>query len=611
MVSTPQLLALFFIFIRITSFFAITKVFFPNGTPKTMKMFFALIFSATLVGGVDNKVIEAITSNYILITYIISEITTGLILGLITNVAFEIVIMAGSLIDVHVGLSMINVLDPNSNSNTSITGNLLHFIAMIVFFTINGHHMLIKSLVESFILVPIGQTIVSGDSMMILIEVISKYFLIGLKIAIPIVLIMIITDLCMGLISRAVPQINVMVLGMPVKILVGLIAITIALPILIKIFINGVSYLPEIYRKIIGFVPMVFIFAAEEKTEEATPKKKQDSRKKGQIARSKDVGLALTMMACLLVITGLSGFIVSSLKGDIIYFLGDNLLMELTESNIKAISLTAIGRMGMVILPVALPIMLAGVVASLMQTGFLVSGEPIKPSLGKLNPIKGFKNMFSMKSAVELVKNLAMVSLVAYMGYQYIVDNFDKIMQISNLYLPTFGVEIKELVLGIFKKITLLLVVLAAIDYFVQFRMHNKELKMSKQEVKEEYKQMDGDPQLKSKIKQKQREMSQGRMMQSVADATVIITNPTHIAIAIKYAEGQMEAPKLVAKGAENIAIKIKELAKEADIPIIENKPLARLIYEKVELEEDIPQDMYQAVAEILAMVYKLNQKKK
>lgn len=611
MVSTPQLLALFFIFIRITSFFAITKVFFPNGTPKTMKMFFALIFSATLVGGVDNKVIEAITSNYILITYIISEITTGLILGLITNVAFEIVIMAGSLIDVHVGLSMINVLDPNSNSNTSITGNLLHFIAMIVFFTINGHHMLIKSLVESFILVPIGQTIVSGDSMMILIEVISKYFLIGLKIAIPIVLIMIITDLCMGLISRAVPQINVMVLGMPVKILVGLIAITIALPILIKIFINGVSYLPEIYRKIIGFVPMVFIFSAEEKTEEATPKKKQDSRKKGQIARSKDVGLALTMMACLLVITGLSGFIVSSLKGDIIYFLGDNLLMELTESNIKAISLTAIGRMGMVILPVALPIMLAGVVASLMQTGFLVSGEPIKPSLGKLNPIKGFKNMFSMKSAVELVKNLAMVSLVAYMGYQYIVDNFDKIMQISNLYLPTFGVEIKELVLGIFKKITLLLVVLAAIDYFVQFRMHNKELKMSKQEVKEEYKQMEGDPQLKSKIKQKQREMSQGRMMQSVADATVIITNPTHIAIAIKYAEGQMEAPKLVAKGAENIAIKIKELAKEADIPIIENKPLARLIYEKVELEEDIPQDMYQAVAEILAMVYKLNQKKK
>ncbi len=576
-----------------------------------MKMFFALIFSITLVGGIDTKAIEAITNNYILITYIISEITTGLILGLITNVAFEVVIMAGSFMDVHIGLSMISVLDPNSKSNTSITGNLLHFIAMIVFFSINGHHMLIKSLIESFILVPLGHTIVSGESMMALIEIITKYFVIGLKIAIPIVLIIIITDLCMGLISRAVPQINVMVLGMPVKIVVGLISITIALPIIIKIFISGISSLPEIYRKIIGLMPVVFIFAAEEKTEEATSKKKQDSRKKGQIARSKDIGLALTMVACTLVIIALSGFLISGLKGNVIYFLGDNLLMELTETSIKAISLTVVGRIAMGILPVALPIMIAGVFASLMQTGFLVTGEPIKPSLGKLNPIKGFKNMFSKKTLVELVKNLVMISIVGFIGYKYIADNFDKIMQVSNLYLPTIGIEIKELVLGIFKKITLLLVILAAIDYFVQFRLHNKELRMSKQEVKEEYKQMEGDPQLKAKIKQRQREMSQNRMMQSVADATVIITNPTHIAIAIKYVEGQMEAPKLVAKGAENIAIKIKELAKEADIPIIENKPLARLIYQEVELEQDIPQEMYQAVAEILAMIYKLKQKKK
>lgn len=611
MLDTAQMLALFLIFIRVTSFFALTKVFFPNGTPKTMKMFFALIFSITLFGGIDNKAVETITNNYILITYIISEITTGLILGLITNVAFEIVIMAGSLMDVHIGLSMINVLDPNSNINTSISGNLLHFIAMIVFFSINGHHMLIKSLIESFILVPLGQTIVSGESMMALIEVISRYFLIGLKIAIPIVLIIIITDICMGLISRAVPQINVMVLGMPVKILVGLIAIIVALPIIIKIFINGISYLPEIYKKIIGLAPVGFIFAAEEKTEEATPKKKQDSRKKGQIARSKDIGLALTMGACTLAIISLSGFIVSGLRGNLIYFLGDHLLTDLTERSIKVISLTVAGKIAMGILPIAMPIMLAGVIASLIQTGFLVSGEPIKPSLGKLNPIKGFKNIFSMKTLVELVKNLIMISIVTYIGYNYIKDNFDKIMQISNLYLPTLGIEIKSLVVGIFTKITLLLVVIAAIDYFAQFRMHNKELRMSKQEIKEEYKQMEGDPQLKSKIKQKQREMSQKRMMQAVPDATVVITNPTHIAVAIKYKEGQMEAPILVAKGADNIAIKIKELAKNSDIPIIENKPLARLIYSEVELDENIPQEMYQAVAEILAMVYKLNQKKK
>lgn len=169
------------------------------------------------------------------------------------------------------------------------------------------------------------------------------------------------------------------------------------------------------------------------------------------------------------------------------------------------------------------------------------------------------------------------------------------------------GVEIKKLIVGIFTQISIVLVVIAAIDYFFQFRMHNKDLKMTKQEIKEEYKQSEGDPQLKGKIKQKQREMSQRRMMQSVADATVVITNPTHLAIALKYEEGSnMEAPKVVAKGADYAAIKIKGIAKENDIPIVENKPLARLMYERVEIDEDIPQDLYQGVAEILAVVMKL-----
>jgi flagellar biosynthetic protein FliR/FlhB len=158
-------------------------------------------------------------------------------------------------------------------------------------------------------------------------------------------------------------------------------------------------------------------------------------------------------------------------------------------------------------------------------------------------------------------------------------------------------------------KITIMLVIIGAVDYFIQVKLFNKDLKMSKQEVKEEYKQMEGDPQVKSKIKQRQREMASGRMMSSVADATVIITNPTHLAIAIKYEDGVNEAPKVVAKGAELIALKIKEIAKENNIPIMENKPLARLIYEQVEIEQEIPQDMFQAVAEILAVVYKLKKK--
>ncbi|CDG01282.1 Putative Flagellar biosynthetic protein FlhB [Clostridium chauvoei JF4335] len=586
-------------------------MFFPNGTPKTLKMFFSLIFSVALVGGVDRINVELINNNLILIFYIISEISTGVVLGIITNLAFEAVLMAGSLMDVQIGLSMVSVLDPNSKTSTTVIGNLLHFIAMMIFFVIDGHHMLIKSLVESFILVPLGKNILYTDTMMALIDIIAKYFAIGLKIAIPIVMIIIITDLCMGLISRAVPQINVMILGMPVKMLVGLIAVSISLTLVVKVFIGSISYIPEIFRKIMTIAPLLFVISADEKTEEATPKKKSDARKKGQIARSKDVGLALTMLATTLVIMGLSGYLANTLKANVIYFLSDASSMELTESSIKGLNLLVISKMAIAIMPIVIPIMIAGVVASLMQTGFLVTKDAIKPSFGKLNPINGFKNMFSKKALVDLVKNIIMVSIVAFLGYSYIKENFSSVLQLGNLYLPTLGIEVKKLVLGIFGKIAILLVALAAIDYFIQFRLHNKELRMSKQEIKEEYKQMEGDPQLKSKIKQKQREMSQKRMMQSVGDATVVITNPTHLAIAIKYEDGKTEAPKVTAKGADNIAIKIKELARENEVPIIENKPLARLIYSEVEIDQEIPQDMYQAVAEILAMVYKLNQKKK
>ena len=251
--------------------------------------------------------------------------------------------------------------------------------------------------------------------------------------------------------------------------------------------------------------------------------------------------------------------------------------------------------------------MIAGIVASLIQTGFLFTGEPLKPSFGKLNPLTGIKNMISKRSLVDLVKNIIVVTIVSYLSYKFLIKNYENIMSISTLYLPSISNVVRDLVVDIFKQITIVLVIVAAIDYFLQYRMHNKDLRMSKQEVKDEYKQAEGDPQLKGKIKQKQREMGMRRMMQSVADATVVITNPTHLAIALKYEEGgEMEAPKVVAKGADYVAIKIKKLAKESDIPIVENKPLARIMYERVEIDEEIPQDLYQGVAEILAVVMKL-----
>lgn len=612
MIDTAYFLGLTLIFIRFATFFLVVKIFYPSGTPNILKGALGIILSFFVISGIDTNSLLDISNNYMLISCIISEVMSGLILGFVTELIFEVAKMAGALMDGQIGLSMMNMMDPISKTNVTLLSNVSYFFATVIFFIIDGHHVLIKCLVASFDVLPIGKTIVFQDSFFLILESFSKLFLIGVRIALPIILIVLLTDICMALISRTVPAINVMILGMPVRMTVGLLVFVLLLPVFVKIISYAFGTIPDMFSDILkslSAVPLVLIFAADDKTEDATPKKKSEARKKGQIAKSKDVGIAITMAACTLVILIVSASIIGSLREFMQVSLQSGILQNIDNSTIKAISLNSIMKTVLNILPFVLPIMIAGVVASIAQSGFMLTGEPLKPSFSKLNPIKGFKNIFSMKSLADLVKNLVVVTIVGYLGYLYVKDNYESILQISNIYLPSLGTEVLKLILGIFMQITIVLVIIGAIDYFIQFRLYNKDLKMSKQEVKEEYKQMEGDPQVKNKIKQKQKEMASGRMMSSVADATVIITNPTHLAIAIKYDEGVSEAPKIVAKGADLIALKIKEVAKENDIPIMENKPLARLIYDQVEIDEEIPQEMFQAVAEILAVVYKLKKK--
>ena len=613
MIDTAYFLALILIFIRLTSFFLVAKSLFPKGTPPILKGAIGMILSFAIISGINYQVVLEINNNYMLVYSVVSEIMSGVILGFIANMIFEFIRMAGGYMDIQIGLSMMNILDPSSETTSTPFSNLSYFISMVIFFIIDGHHLLIKCLIQSFKVVNIGQNIVFQDTFSVVLDAFREYFVVGVKIAIPLVLIIIITDLCMALVSRTVPAINVMILGMPVKMVVGLLTFIALLPIMIKIISYAFNLIPDIIEemlKVLPAAPMVLIFANEEKTEEATPKKKSEARKKGQVARSKDVGLAITMVTCTLVILLLSGMIVGNLKDTMVYFLQSGMLQDINEMSIKSIVLTVLMKAALCILPVVVPIMIAGIVASLMQTGFLLTGEPLKPKFSKLNPISGFKNMFSKKSFVDLLKNLAVVTVIGFIGFLYVRDNYDKILQISNTYLPSLGGQVQDLVVGIFFQVSVVLVIIAAADYFVQFKFHQKDLRMTKQEIKEEYKQMEGDPQIKSKIKQKQREMATRRMMASVADATVVITNPTHLSIALKYEEGNNEAPKVVAKGADLVALKIKEVAKENDVPIMENKPLARMIYEQVDIDREVPQEMYQAVAEILAMVYKLKNKK-
>lgn len=610
MINIAYFTAIILILLRILGFVIVVPVFFPNGTPNMVKLGFSVILGYILVPGINIAGISGISNLPQLIVNCINETITGLTLGYITNLCFIAARFAGNLMDIQIGFSMMSVLDHNSNSNTTLIEHLLYWFSMVLFLIIDGHHMLIKALIESFNAVGLGKFILMQDSIMLVIKAFIDFFSIGLKIAIPIVLIMILADLTMGLVARTVPQLNVMILGLPVKILVGMTCLSLSLVIIMKLMQSSFSQIPGILKSIYRTVPLILIFASDDKTEEATPHKLSEARKKGQVPKSKDVSLALTLLASTLVLALLGEYVFNSFQANFINFIGNSLNTDLNYNSVKNITIIVIIRLAAVILPCVLPIMIIGVFANFIQSGFIFTKEPLKPDFKKLNPISGFKKMFSMRTFVELIKDIAIISVAGYIGYSYVKDNIRYILNFGNLKFDAIVSSFGKLTTGIFFKITLIMIAIAISDFLFQWFQFRKDMRMTKQEIKEEYKQEEGDPNIKSKRKQKQRELAMRRMMQQVPKATVVVTNPTHIAVALMYNEGKSSAPTVVAKGADYVALKIKEKAKESDVPVIENKPLARLIYEQVEIDSEIPAEMYQAVAEILALVFKIRKRK-
>lgn len=605
------------IFIRLITFFASINVIFPSGTPNMFKVAFSLFISFALSSTINLDI--EVNSVYQLISYSFMETITGLVLGYITSMCFNSLKIAGSLIDQQLGLSMVSIYDPNSNSNSTLIENITFWMGIMIFFSMNGHHELIQGIHQSFRLIEVGESILNNNFTYV-VSIFIQCFIIGFRIAIPIILSLIITDLIMGLISRSVPQLNVMMLGMPLKILVGVAFFIIALPFIVTEMHNLINKIPSILD---GTLSMnndilssmgpvgVILSSSGDKTEEPTAKKKRDARKKGNVAKSKEVTTALTLVAMLFIAYTMYDYIVLELKNFIVDYLSSDFSMNIDYNIIKVLGTRLLISFMKIILPIGLIIIVFGLVGNLIQTGLLFTGEGLKPQLSKLNPISGFKNMFSLKALGNLIKSILVIIILFYIGYLFLKKNFEGIMKSSDIYLPHLIYTIGELIKSLLGSIALAVVVIAIIDFVYQKYTHNKDLKMTKQEVKEEYKQMEGDPHIKGKIKQKQRQMSNQRMMQAVPTSSVIVTNPTHISIAIRYEKGRDTTPIVVAKGADIVALKIREIAKENDIPIIENKPLARLMYKEVEIDKEIPQDMYQAVAEVLVAVYKIKNKYK
>ncbi|MCL2719157.1 MAG: flagellar biosynthesis protein FlhB [Lachnospiraceae bacterium] len=347
-----------------------------------------------------------------------------------------------------------------------------------------------------------------------------------------------------------------------------------------------------------------------EKTEEPTQKKLDDARKDGQVAKSKEIYNAFGLLGLFLIINFYAGYMGNSIMGffNSLYSQIPDLI-KMPDGFLPAITFRGIFiQMLLRVLTIVGPIMalafMIAVVCDVAQVKWKPTTKPLQPKFSKLNPIKGFGKIFSKNSLVELLKSIAKIGIIAYVAYSYLSGRIDEIFFLYDIpVIQAVGLT-GDVIVQTGLRITAAYLVIAFADLIYQKRKHKKDNMMTKQEIKDEYKNQEGDPQVKGQQKRRMMQASQRRMMQQLPEADVVITNPTHYAVAIKYDEKEHNAPIVLAKGADFIALKIKELAKEHGVEIVENKPLARMLYTNVEVGEAVPPELYQAVAEVLAMVY-------
>ena len=355
-----------------------------------------------------------------------------------------------------------------------------------------------------------------------------------------------------------------------------------------------------------------FAEGAADKTEEPTAKKLQDARKEGQVAKSQELVSGAMLFSLFIAIKLFGGYMANSFMK--VFYRNYGYISTYTVQKPELGNLTSMfGRALLDILLMVLPIFAFAILVAFLLNVFQVkwqpTAKPLQPKFNRLNPVSGFKKIISMEKLFELVKSVAKIVIIFWVAYSTLMDEIDNLKILYDLELLPAVIYISNFVVNMGIKISAVYLLIGLADFIYQKLKFKKDMRMSKQEVKDEYKQQEGDPQVKGKIKSKMRETSMRRMMQKMPDADVVITNPTHFACAIQYDKEKAAAPVLIAKGADHLAQKLKDIAKEHNVPIVENKPLARMLYYNVEIDTEIPQELYQMTAEVLAYVYQLKNK--
>ncbi|GAB6144601.1 flagellar biosynthesis protein FlhB [Desulfocicer niacini] len=345
--------------------------------------------------------------------------------------------------------------------------------------------------------------------------------------------------------------------------------------------------------------------SSEDKTEQATPKKREDARKKGEVAKSRELPSVAVLLSGLFTFMIFGTYMYSQIQELMIKAFRLPLSRVLALNDFLDFSWEMVSVFFMIMAPLFAVIFIVAILSNVMQVGFMITAENIMPKFSKLDPFKGMGRLFSSQSVMEAVKCVSKLLIVGWVGYVTIKKEMEQIMLLGELPFDEIVSYIFQTTFTLFIRCALAMIVIVILDYSFQKWQFEKKLKMSKKEIKDESKESEGDPMVKSRIRNIQMQMARNRMMQDVPNADVVITNPTHYAVALKYDDTSMGAPRVLAKGKGEIAKKIKELAREHSILIYENRDLARNLYKMVEINQEVPPLLYQAVAEVLAYVYK------
>jgi len=348
-----------------------------------------------------------------------------------------------------------------------------------------------------------------------------------------------------------------------------------------------------------------------EKTESATPKRRSEMRQKGQIPKSKELVTAIVLLISFYSMKVLAKYIFADMALAVRSFLNfpKEIDKSFTTENIIDIYIRVIIIMAKSLAPILLIIALVAIIVNYAQVGAIFTAKPLMPNLNKLNPVEGFKRLFSKHAFVDLIKSILKIVIIGYVVVDYLRDNYKIIPQLLDMNIESSFVYIGNTLINVGIRAAVVLLILSVFDLAFQKWEYEQNIKMTKQEVKDEYKMIEGNPQIKGKIREKQRQLALRRMIAEVPKADVIITNPTHFAIAVKYDSAVSDAPLVIAKGKDLIAQRIKDVARDNKVPVVENKPLAQALYKSVDIGGKIPAELYKAVAEVLAYVYSLKGK--